>query len=58
MFSFKNHNRLQNANTTVNFYQNFTFFPSQKQLQIENSGFVKTCDEHIPGKYLSTCDRQ
>ena len=23
-------------------------FCLEKQLQIENSGFVKTCDEHVP----------
>jgi hypothetical protein len=45
-FSFKNRKRLQNANITVIFGQNFNFF-LEKQLQIKNSGFVKTCDEHV-----------
>ena len=25
-----------------------SFFEKKKQLQIENSGFVKTCDEQVP----------
>ena len=36
----------QNANITVIFKEETIFF-SKKQLQIKNSGFVKTCDEYV-----------
>ena len=45
-FSFKNQTRLQNANTAGFFNRKDTSF-SKKQFQTENSGFVKTCDEHV-----------
>ena len=41
-------NRFQNANKTVIFYRKDNIFSLEKnQLQIVNSGFVKTCDEHV-----------
>ena len=37
---------IKNANINVFLTVNTIFFP-KNQLQIENSGFVKTCDEHV-----------
>ena len=46
-FSFKNQTRLQNANVAGVFFNRKDNSFSKKQFQIENSGFVKTCDEHV-----------
>ena len=35
------------------FFLEKTIFFSKKQLQIRNSGFVKTCDEYVPGFSLA-----
>ena len=39
----------KNANTlkVISFYRKAIFFWKKQQLEIENSGFVKTCDDHV-----------
>ena len=51
--SVKNQNRLQNGNIyNCYHYQRQTFF-RKMQLQIEKSGFMKTCDEHIHSRLVA-----
>ena len=45
-FSFKIQNRLKCQYNYYLFLEKTIFF-SEKQLQIRNSGFVKTCDEYV-----------
>ena len=49
-FSFKLQNRLQNVNKTVIFIEKRALSQKKTQLQIEISGFVKTCDEPLPNQ--------
>ena len=40
---------MEYADITVSFIiETNCFLKKKPQLQIENSGFVKTCDEHVP----------